>query len=98
MRTFSRVLLLNPRRGYTSSEFGLGYQTPLGLVFVGGPLLDAKFNVELLDADAARLSLSEMVERVADFQPDVIGVSHTGSTAAHVELTAAFIPPLLFEA
>lgn len=89
MRPCSRVLLLNPRRGYTSSEFGLGYQTPLGLVFVGGPLLDAGFKVELLDADAARLSLAEMVRRVADFRPDVVGVSHTGSTAAHVEVVKA---------
>lgn len=81
-----RILLINPRRGYISSEYGLGYQIPLGLVQVGGPLLDAGFEVMLIDADAERLSSKELEKRARDFNPQVIGVSHTGSTAAHVEV------------
>ena len=36
-----RIVLLTPRRRFIANRFGLGYQVPLGLVFLGGPLLDA---------------------------------------------------------
>lgn len=78
-----RILLINARRGYISSEYGLGYQVPLGLVFVGGPLVDAGFDVKLVDADARRMSHADLADEVRLFNPDLIGVSHTGSTAAH---------------
>ena len=78
-----RILLVNARRGYTSSEYGLGYQVPLGLVFLAGPLIDAGFEVKLIDADAARMSAGELARESSLFSPDIIGISHTGSTAAH---------------
>ncbi len=81
-----RVLLVNARRGYISSEYGLGYQVPLGLVFVGGPLVDAGFEVKLIDADALKMSLADLTSAAADFSPDIIGISHTGSTAAHTHV------------
>lgn len=81
-----RVLLVNARRGYISSEYGLGYQVPLGLVFVGGPLTDAGFEVKLIDADALKLSEDELTSAAQDFAPDLIGISHTGSTAAHTHV------------
>lgn len=82
----NNILLINPRRGYISNEFGLGYQLPLGLVQIGGPLIDAGFNVKLIDADAEHLSLDKLSQQALSFKPDVIGVSHTGSTAAHIEI------------
>lgn len=82
----SKVLLINAPRGYISSEYGLGYQVPLGLVLIGGPLKDAGYEVKLLDADAKRLSIEEVVAEANCFQPHVIGISHTGSTAAHPQV------------
>lgn len=81
-----RILLINPRRGYISSEFGLGYQVPLGLVQIGGPLIDVGFEVKLIDADAEHLSEKDLHRRITDFGPQAIGISHTGSTAAHLEV------------
>jgi anaerobic magnesium-protoporphyrin IX monomethyl ester cyclase len=87
--TLKRVLLVNARRGYISSEYGLGYQVPLGLVFVAGPLLDAGFEVKLIDADAKRMSLDALADVTRDYKPDLIGISHTGSTAAHTHVVPA---------
>jgi anaerobic magnesium-protoporphyrin IX monomethyl ester cyclase len=61
---------------------------PLGLVLVGGPLIDAGFEVKLIDADARKLSSEELTKEVRDFNPDLIGVSHTGSTAAHSHIVS----------
>ena len=81
-----RILLINPRRGYISSEYGLGYQTPLGLIMIGGPLSDAGFKVKIIDADVKRLSQKQLLKMTQDFDPQMVGISHTGSTAAHQEV------------
>jgi len=82
----SRILLINPRRGYISSEYGLGYQTPLGLIMIGGPLSDAGFKVKIIDADVKRLNQKQLLKMTQDFDPQLVGISHTGSTAAHLEV------------
>jgi anaerobic magnesium-protoporphyrin IX monomethyl ester cyclase len=85
----TRILLINPRRGFTSSEYGLGYQIPLGLVKISGPLIDAGYKVRLIDADAERMGLDELLKEAKLFSPDILGVSHTGSTAAHLQVVKA---------
>ena len=78
-----RILLLNPKRQYLANEYGFGYQVPLGLVFIGGPLVDAGFKVKILDADTQKLDIADVVKAIKEFDPGAIGVSHTGSTASH---------------
>ena len=46
-----RIILLTPRRRFLANRYGLGYQVPLGLVFLGGPLADAGHVVRLIDND-----------------------------------------------
>lgn len=46
-----RILLINPPYRAVSSAHGLGEQTPLGLLAIGGPLRDAGHDVTLLDAE-----------------------------------------------
>ena len=46
-----RIALLTPRCRLIANRFGLGYQIPLGMVSLGGPLLDAGQHVRLLDND-----------------------------------------------
>ncbi len=46
-----KIVLLVPRRRFIANRFGLGYQVPLGLVLIGGPLLDAGHRVRLIDND-----------------------------------------------
>ncbi len=46
-----RIVLINPGRHFIANEHGLGYLIPLGLVCIGGPLIDAGFAVKLIDQD-----------------------------------------------
>ncbi len=78
-----RVLLINPARHFIANHHGVGYLTPLGLVYIGGPLIDAGFIVKLIDHDAYGWSFKKLIEEVGKFQPDYVLLGHSGSTAAH---------------
>jgi len=45
-----KILLVNPPYQTLTSNLGVGHQIPLGLLMVGGALIDAGHQVELLDA------------------------------------------------
>ena len=78
-----RIMLLTPRRRFIANRFGLGYQLPLGLVFLGGPLIDAGHVVRLIDNDLYGWDTPRLLDEVARFRPDIVFLGHTGSTAAH---------------
>jgi anaerobic magnesium-protoporphyrin IX monomethyl ester cyclase len=78
-----KILLINPPYVTLSARFGVGHQIPLGLLMVGGALLDAGHEVKLLDAERQHLSIKEVVRRVKDFSPDIVLTGHAGSTPAH---------------
>jgi anaerobic magnesium-protoporphyrin IX monomethyl ester cyclase len=78
-----RIALVNAPLKSAVCDFGVGHQMPLGLLMVGGPLLDAGFAVTLFDAAALHLSDAEIVERVRLFGADVVMIAHVGSTQAH---------------
>src|SRR5919205_4610632 len=78
-----RIVLINPARHFIANEHGLGYLIPLGLVCIGGPLIDAGFTVRLIDHDLYGWSTEKLIQEVADFQADYILLGHSGSTAAH---------------
>ena len=78
-----RILLVNPPYLTITSTVGVGHQVPLGLLMVGGSLIDAGHTVSLLDAEALHLDDGEIVARAADFAPDVVMTGHAGSTPAH---------------
>lgn len=84
-----RLVLLTPRRRFLANRFGLGYQVPLGLVFLGGPLVDAGHAVRLIDNDLYGWNSPRLVEEIARFRPDAVLLGHTGSTAAHPACIAA---------
>src|SRR5688572_5851016 len=77
------VLLINPPYQTITSNLGVGHQVPLGLLMVGGPMIDGGFNVRLLDAEAHHLSLSTIVEQARALEADLIMTGHAGSTPAH---------------
>ena len=77
------ILLINPPYHAVTSLYGLGAQTPLGLLLVGGALLDAGHRVSLIDAEARRLSSEAIAAEAASLEPDVIMTGHAGSTPAH---------------
>jgi len=78
-----KILLINPPYLTLTSRFGTGHQMPIGLLMVGGPLIDAGHEVRLLDAERRHLSLSSIVDEVKEFSPQIVMTSHAGSTPAH---------------
>jgi anaerobic magnesium-protoporphyrin IX monomethyl ester cyclase len=78
-----RVVLINPARHFIANARGLGYLIPLGLVSIGGPLIDAGFTVKLIDHDLYGWSYPRLIREIADFRADYILLGHSGSTAAH---------------
>lgn len=77
------IVLLTPARRFIANRAGLGYQIPLGLVLIGGPLVDAGHRVRLLDNDALGWDDATLARRLALDPPDALLLGHTGSTAAH---------------
>ena len=84
----ARIVLITPARRFIANRFGLGYQVPLGLVYIGGPLVDAGHAVKLIDNDLYGWSLDRLVKEIAAFKADYALVGHTGSTAAHATALA----------
>ena len=77
------IVLLTPRRQFIANKYGLGYQIPLGLVFIGGPLIDAGHQVKLIDNDVLGWDNKQLALELAKNPPDCLMIGHTGSTAAH---------------
>src|SRR5262245_64767095 len=77
------IVLLVPRRRFIANRFGLGYQIPLGMVLLGGPLADAGHRVRLIDNDVLGYGPDRLVDAIATPVPHCVLLGHTGSTAAH---------------
>jgi anaerobic magnesium-protoporphyrin IX monomethyl ester cyclase len=88
-----RILLVNPPHTAIGSRIPAEHLPPLGLLAIGGPLLDAGHEVTLLDAEFGPLSPNDIVRHVTSVAPDAILIGHSGSTSAHptvCELTRRF--------
>jgi len=79
----TRILLINPPYVTLTSVVGVGHQMPLGLLMVGGALLDEGHRVRLLDAERKHLSIGKVLREVGRFAPDIVMTGHAGSTPAH---------------
>lgn len=87
-----RILLINPPHRSIGSRIPREQLPPLGLLSIGGPLLDAGFRPELLDAEFGPMSIGDIVTDAARRKPHLIMLGHSGSTSAHttiVRLAAA---------
>ncbi len=78
-----RILLVNPPHTAIGSRIPDESLPPLGLLAIGGPLIDDGHEVQLLDADVGPLEIDVIVKRVQDECPDAILIGHSGSTSAH---------------
>lgn len=74
---------MNPPHPAIGSRIPLEQLPPLGLLQVGGALIDSGHDVTLLDAELGPMAESEVVRRVARHRPDAILLGHSGSTSAH---------------
>lgn len=78
-----RVLLINPPHPSIGSRIPDEHLPPLGLLSIGGPLIDAGHSVKLLDTEFGPMSAPEIGWHVARFDPEVIMIGHSGSTSGH---------------
>ncbi|HNS18894.1 MAG TPA: magnesium-protoporphyrin IX monomethyl ester anaerobic oxidative cyclase [Sedimentisphaerales bacterium] len=78
-----RILLVNPPHPSIGSRIPHEHLPPLGLLSIGGPLIDAGHELRLLDAEFGPLSTREIVEQVVTFAPQVVLLGHSGSTSGH---------------
>src|SRR5215470_15234748 len=78
-----KILLLNPAHPAIGSRIPREHLPPLGLLSVGGPLLDTGHQVKLLDAEFGTMKIDRIVLEVRDFDPDAILLGHSGSTSGH---------------
>ena len=88
-----RVLIVNPPHPSIGSRIPREQLPPLGLLSIGGPLIDAGHDVALLDGELGPLSHDEVVRRVVAHGPEAVLIGHSGSTSAHpivAELTRRF--------
>src|SRR5262249_3484825 len=79
-----KVLLINPPYRAVTSKLGVGEQVPLGLLSIGGQIVDAGHVAKLIDAEARHLTIAAVTREAAAWQPDIVLTGHSGSTPAHV--------------
>jgi anaerobic magnesium-protoporphyrin IX monomethyl ester cyclase len=78
-----KILLVNPPHPSIGSRIPREHLPPLGLLSLGGPLLDAGHGMKLLDAEFGPMSLKEIVSKTRDYGPDAVLLGHSGSTSGH---------------
>ncbi len=78
-----RMLLINPPHPSIGSRIPHEHLPPLGLLSIGGPLIDAGHDVELVDAEFGPMSTDAIVRHALNVAPDAILLGHSGSTSAH---------------
>src|SRR6476660_2086501 len=89
-----RILLVNAPHPAIGSRIPDDHLPPLGLLSIGGPLLDAGHEVRLLDGEFGPLPTGEIVRLAIEFAPDAFLLGHSGSPSGHpvaAEITRALL-------
>ncbi len=77
-----RILIINPPHLSIGSRMAGEHLPPLGLLSIGGPLIDAGHEVKLLDAEFGPMPHKEIVAKALLYSPDAVLLGHSGSTSA----------------
>lgn len=83
-----KIVLLNPPHTAIGSRIPDDHLPPLGLLAVGGPLIDDGHEVRLIDCEFGPMDFADMLERVLGACPDLVLIGHSGSTSAHPTATS----------
>lgn len=78
-----RILLINIPHPSIGSRIPDDHLPPLGLLSIGGPLIDDGHEVRLLDAEFGPMPLAEIVAAAMAYRPDAVLFGHSGSTSGH---------------
>ncbi|MBZ9822275.1 magnesium-protoporphyrin IX monomethyl ester anaerobic oxidative cyclase [Mesorhizobium sp. CA4] len=77
------IVLINPPHTAIGSRVPDDHLPPLGLLAIGGPLIDSGHQVRLVDAEFGPMPLATLVDEALRDDPDFILIGHSGSTSAH---------------
>lgn len=83
-----RILLVNVPHPSIGSRIPDDHLPPLGLLAVGGPLIDDGHDVQLLDAEFGPMPPSAIIAQAIRHRPDAILFGHSGSTSGHPAIAA----------
>ncbi len=77
-----RVLLINVPHIAIGSRIPKEQLPPLGLLCIGGPLIDNGHEVQLIDGEFGPMSVEKIITQTVDYKPDAVLMGHSGSTSA----------------
>ncbi len=78
-----RILLINVPHPAIGSRIPDDHLPPLGLLSIGGPLIDDGHEVRLVDGELDPMSKQSLVAEAVGFAPDAVLFGHSGSTSGH---------------
>ena len=78
-----RILLVNVPHPSIGSRIPDDHLPPLGLLSIGGPLIDDGHEVRLIDGEFGPMPTPAIVAEAISFQPDAVLFGHSGSTSGH---------------
>ncbi len=84
-----RILLVNVPHPSIGSRIPGDHLPPLGLLAIGGPLIDDGHEVRLIDAEFGPMPLEQLTSEARRFGPDAILFGHSGSTSGHPVIAGA---------
>lgn len=78
-----RIVLINIPHPAIGSRIPDDHLPPLGLLCVGGPLIDDGHDVHLIDGEFGPMPLDLIVAQTAALAPDAVMFGHSGSSSGH---------------
>ena len=78
-----RILLINVPHPSIGSRIPDDHLPPLGLLSIGGPLIDDGHDVRLIDGEFGPMPVRSIVAEALTFDPDAVLFGHSGSTSGH---------------
>ncbi len=78
-----KIVLANIPHPSIGSRIPKEQLTPLGLLCVGGPLVDDGHDVSLIDGEFGPMPLHELQKRIIEKSPDLVLFGHSGSSSGH---------------
>src|SRR5215204_642863 len=78
-----RILLINVPHPSIGSRIPNDHLPPLGLLAIGGPLIDDGHEVQLLDGEFGPMPAADILAQTVAFRPDAVLFGHSGSTSGH---------------
>src|SRR5512139_3582937 len=83
-----RILLINSPHPSIGSRLPDEHLPPLGLLSIGGPLIDHGHEVRLLDAEFGPMAVTDIVAETLQYHPALVLLGHSGSTSAQPIISA----------